>query len=253
MRSKILYEDEYMIAVHKPAGLAAQTNKLGQQDLVSEIKNYISIKRRREEDTKNTDKEPYVGLIHRLDQPVEGIILLAKNEFAAAALSAQIAENKMKKYYYAVIYGEPEQTSGVLENYLLKDRKTNLSKVVPNDPKDRNVKRAELMYQCIRTVDKLPQIGEESVQQAVSLINIQLKTGRHHQIRVQLAHAGFPLLGDNKYGTAESIEISRKMRLRNVALCAYQLNFVHPKTKKEMQMQIEPDTEIFKQLRPNYL
>lgn len=249
MRSKVIYEDEYIIAVHKPAGLATQTNKLGQQDLVSEIKNYLSIKRRQEADTKNADKEPYVGLIHRLDQPVEGIILLAKNEFAAAALSAQIAENKMKKCYYAVIYGKPEQTSGILENYLLKDTKTNLSKVVPKNPKDKNVKRAGLMYKCIRTVDKLPEIGEKSVQLTASLIDIQLKTGRHHQIRVQFAHAGIPLLGDNKYGTTESIEISRKMKLRNVALCAYQLNFVHPKTKTEMQIQIEPDTEFFRQLK----
>lgn len=246
MRSKVIYEDEYIIAVHKPAGLAAQTNKYGQQDVVSEIKNYLSTSKRQKTDAQNAYREPYVGLIHRLDQPVEGILLLAKEESAAAALSAQIAENRMKKCYYACVYGKPEQPGGVLENYLLKDTKTNLSKVVPKNSKDRNVKRAELIYKCIRTVDNFPEIGGECVQLAASLVDIQLKTGRHHQIRVQFANRGLPLLGDYKYGTTESMEISNKMKIKNVALCAYQLNFVHPKTKQDMQIQIEPDTEILR-------
>ncbi len=84
------------------------------------------------------------------------------------------------------------------------------------------------------------------MQLAASLVDIQLKTGRHHQIRVQFANRGLPLLGDYKYGTTESMEISNKMKIKNVALCAYQLNFVHPKTKRDMQIQIEPDTEILR-------
>lgn len=248
MRSKIIYEDESVIVVHKPTGLATQTSKLGQQDLVSEIKNYLSRKRIQDTTSKNISKEPYVGLIHRLDQPVEGILVLAKNEFAAAQLSAQITKDKMKKCYYAFVYGKPEQTNGVLEDYLLKDSKTNLSKVVPKNTDNRDVKRAELMYKSIKTVDKLPGIGGECLQVTASLMDIQLKTGRHHQIRVQFAYAGIPLLGDYKYGTAESIDASREINLKNVALCAYRLDFMHPKTQKEMHMEIVPDAEIFKNI-----
>lgn len=248
MRAKIIYEDEYMIVVHKPTGLATQTSKLGQQDLISEIKNYLSGNRKQETGTKNIRKEPYVGLIHRLDQPVEGILVLAKNEFAAAQLSEQITKDKMKKCYYAFVYGKPEQTNGILENYLLKDSKTNLSKVVPKNTGSRDIKRAELMYKCIKTVDKLSSTGREGIQLAASLMDIQLKTGRHHQIRVQFAYAGIPLLGDYKYGTVDSIDTSRKINLKNVALCAYRLEFIHPKTKKEMHVEIVPEAEIFRNM-----
>ena len=254
MRSKIIYEDESLIVVHKPSGLATQTSKLGQQDLVSEIKNYLSINsinpinKKQETGSKNKIGEPYVGLIHRLDQPVEGILVLAKNEFAAAQLSTQITKDEMKKCYYAFVYGKPKETNGIFEDYVLKDAKTNSSKVVSKNTKDRDVKRAELNYQCLKTVEKLPGISGEDVLLTASLMDIQLKTGRHHQIRVQFSHAGIPLLGDNKYGTAESIEASGKINLKNVALCAYRLEFIHPKTKKKMHIQIEPEAEIFRDL-----
>lgn len=238
MRTKILYEDEDIIVIHKPAGFATQTSHIGQQDVVSEIKNYLAEKMK---------KQPYIGLINRLDQPVEGIVLLAKNEMAAKELSEQIQKNQMKKSYYAAIQGKPQRKEGTLVDYLRKNTKTNLSKVISlaeGQRPSREEKRAELTYQCIGTVENSLEIGMNCVKYTMSLMDIQLKTGRHHQIRVQMSHAGMPLLGDSKYGNKESIQLSQTLRLRNVALCAYRLLFQHPVTKEEMNIVIEPENQL---------
>jgi len=229
----IVFEDEHIIVAYKPAGIATQTARLGQQDMVSELKNYLARK------PENKGKgEPYLGLVHRLDQPVAGILAFAKTKQAAASLSKQITEGTLHKYYYAVVYGRPETENGTLSDYLYKDGKTNMSMVVKKDFPD--AKEARLSYMEKKTLMVL------EAQQEATLMEIELFTGRHHQIRVQMANADMPLLGDSKYGTEESKEFSREIGCRNVALCACKLVFKHPITNKEVCFEKEPEEEIFK-------
>ncbi len=220
MKEYIVYEDKDILVCHKPAGLAVQTGKLGQKDLVSEIKNYLG--------------SPYLGLIHRLDQPVEGLLVFAKTPFAAKELSRQVAEHILNKKYVAVVCGKGFLEETTLENYLVKDNKTNMSKVAKTTAS--GAKRAELSVKTL-------QYNET---EDTALVEVALVTGRHHQIRVQLAHAGFPLLGDSKYGTENSIQKSKACGVKNVALCACSLAFWHPRTGKEMDFAVKPKGEIFR-------
>ena len=232
MQKNIVFEDEHIIVAYKPAGIATQTARLGQQDMVSELKNYLARK------PENKGKgEPYLGLVHRLDQPVCGILVFARTPKAAAALSRQIADKSMQKYYYAVIFGRPKQNAGSLEDYLYKDGKTNLSLIVRESFPE--AKRAQLSYKKIKTLMVLEK------QQEVSLMEIELITGRHHQIRAQMAHAGMPLLVDGKYGSEKSKELSREIGCKYTALCAYKLTFTHPVTGKKMLFERQPEGEIF--------
>lgn len=231
MRKNIVFEDAHIIVVYKPAGIATQTARLGQQDMVSELKNYLAKK------AEGAKEVPYLGIIHRLDQPVSGILVFAKTKQAASCLGRQIAEGNFRKYYYAVIHGKPEKKQGRLEDYLYKDGRTNLSRIV--DKSFPEAKRAALDYRVVKTLMVL-----EPWQEA-SLVNISLLTGRHHQIRLQMAHAGMPLLGDHKYGGEEDRRLSREIGLKNVALCAYKLEFRHPSTGKEVCFEHTPGEEIF--------
>lgn len=232
LQKNIIYEDEHMIVVYKPAGIATQTARVGQQDMVSELKNYLFQK------PEHRGKgEPYLGAVHRLDQPVSGILVFAKNQKAAAGLSAQISGKRIKKYYYAVVYGVPDKDEGRLENYLYKDGGRNRSLVVKEDFPQ--AKKAVLIYKKVRTMMILEK------EQEVSLLEIQLLTGRHHQIRVQLSHRGMPLLGDSKYGSEKSKLLSREIGCRDVALCAYKLILQHPVTKEEMIFKRQPEENIF--------
>lgn len=223
----IIYEDKDILVVYKPAGIATQTARVGQQDMVSELKNYL----------KKTQQEPYLGLVHRLDQPVSGVLVFARNKKAAADLSRQITDGTMKKYYYALIYGCPEKEQATLEDYLYKDAKNNLSLIVKEDFPE--AKKAVLHYRHCSTLMVLEKNEE------VSLMEIELLTGRHHQIRVQMAHAGMALLGDSKYGSERSKELSREIGCKNVALCAYKLNFCHPVTHKLLSFEKMPEDELF--------
>ncbi len=220
----IIYEDSDIMVVHKPADIATQTARLGQKDMISELKNYLT--------EKAADKrEPYIGMIHRLDQPVEGLLIFAKNKEAAADLSRQITANKVQKYYYALVWGVPEYPEGELKDYLLQDMRSNQSKVVAAGTKD--AKEARLQYKVL---------GE---QEGVSLLEVKLETGRHHQIRVQMSHAGMPLIGDAKYGSDASKEISRQMGCRQIALCASRLEFIHPRLKEKKIFIIKPSNQVF--------
>ncbi len=241
----ILYEDNDILVAYKPAGIATQTSRIGQQDMVSELKNYL-VKAQKEEMAgkngkdavkKQTFQEPYLGLVHRLDQPVSGVLVFAKNKKAAADLSNQISNGTMKKFYYALIYGTPIRERDTLEDYLYKDGRENLSIIVNATFPD--AKKAILNYRHCSTLMVLEE-GEE-----VSLMEIELLTGRHHQIRAQMSNAGMPLLGDSKYGSERSKELSRDIGCKNVALCAYKLSFKHPATHKEMVFEREPDEELF--------
>ena len=229
-KEDILYEDQEIIVCHKTAGIATQTARLGEPDMVSMLKNYL--------------KTDYIAVVHRLDQPVEGILVFAKTKKAAANLSSQNAGQTMNKQYYAAVWmpeEEAETQKGVLVDYLLKDGKTNTSKVV--NAQTPEAKRAELSYEIVKT-QKLETDGKKA------LVRIALKTGRHHQIRVQMANAGMPLMGDAKYASEEFKAFSREQRIKNVALCAYRLEFLHPMTGKRMEFQAEPMGEAFRSFLP---
>lgn len=217
MKSEIIFEDQDIFVIYKPSGLATQTNRLGDVDVVSELKNYRFQKEK-------TNNEPYIGLIHRLDQPVEGLLVVAKNQAAAKKMSEQLEKKQLDKHYVALVYGKLPQ-EGILENWLLHDKKINSAIVVSKENKEG--KYAKLIFQAME-------------KEEISLVQIQLITGRHHQIRVQFAHRGNPLLGDSKYGTKESNQSSKEHQVRTIALCADKLEFVHPTTGEKMLFQIQP-------------
>ena len=223
MGLNILFEDDHALVVKKDAGIPVQAGKLRMMDLQGLIKNELYRRNRK-------GGEPYLGLIHRLDQPVEGVMVFAKTPFAAGALSEQVTDGRMKKHYLALLCGKPSEDSGKLVDYLVKDGRTNTSSVVKEQNKD--AKRAELNYQVLKR-------NEET-----TLVEVELITGRHHQIRVQMANAGWPLYGDTKYNP-QFQEVTEHVQ---TALCAYKLSFVHPKTKKVMEFCIEPDNSMLKQV-----
>ncbi len=216
MNLNIVYEDDYVIICHKRAGISVETAKIGELDMVSQLRNYKN----------ETCGDSYIGVIHRLDQPVEGLLVFAKTPKIAAVLSKQISQKEMKKYYLAILCGTPKVEEEVRTDYLLKNGKTNTSSIVSkNTPQ---AKKSELKYKILQTKDK------------TSLAEIELYTGRHHQIRVQMANAKLPLWGDVKYN-----EEFRNQRGVTLALCAYKLSFPHPIIKKNMIFQIEPYNEEF--------
>ena len=223
MGLNILFEDDHVLVVKKDAGIPVQAGKMRMMDLQGLIKNELYRRNRK-------GGEPYLGLIHRLDQPVEGVMVFAKTPFAAGALSEQVTDGRMKKHYLALLCGKPSEDSGKLVDYLVKDGRTNTSSVVKSQEKD--AKRAELNYQVLKRYED------------TTLVEVELITGRHHQIRVQMANAGWPLYGDTKYNP----QFQEVMEHVQTALCAYKLSFVHPKTKKVMEFCIEPDNSMLKQV-----
>ena len=210
---EIIYEDDSILVCHKPAGIATQTRKIGESDMESELLKYL----------KNNGEKPEIHVVHRLDQPVEGVMVFAKNKDVAGKLAKQIAERSFKKRYYAIITRESFPDTGHLTDYIVKDSRTNLSRIVqPSDPR---AKKAELEYQ---TVDKWDDR---------KLLDIELFTGRHHQIRIQLASRTAPILGDAKYGGVSTG--------RNLALCSWSIGFTHPTTGEAVQFTTRPKGEDF--------
>ena len=219
MNLTIIYEDTHIIVTHKPAGIATQTRRVGEPDMVSLLKNHIS--------QQTPQKQPpYLAVIHRLDQPVEGLLVFAKTPFAAKELNRQLQQNGFGKHYKALLCGTPDNEQGTLKDYLLKDNRTNTSAVC--NPETPNAKKAILHYRILR--------NEGEHDPALSLSEITLDTGRHHQIRVQMAHLGCPILGDTKYNPRPFLPGARTP----LALCAVKLTFLHPKTKKQMFFEITP-------------
>lgn len=220
MKAIIKYEDDAILVIHKPAGIATETARIGQADVVSELKNYLKAK----------GKGTYLGMIHRLDQPVEGLLVFAKTPEVAKALTKQLENGTLKKSYAALIPKIKAENAikGEVEDYLLKDGRTNLSKVVAAGTQ--GAKKAKLSWKLLQHI--------ETVECAYSLVEVEIFTGRHHQIRVQMSHAGMPLLGDNKYGNTSSRALSDVLALRHTALLANHLELTHPLTREKMQFEI---------------
>jgi len=211
---KVLYEDNHIIVVEKPVNIPSQGDKTGDTDMLTIIKEYIKEKY-------NKPGDVYLGLVHRLDRPTGGVMVFARTSKAASRLSEQIRENKMHKKYLCIVDGKMENTKGEYRDYLLKNEKTNTSKVVKEGTK--NAKEAVLDYEVVKYNEEIN----------MSVLKVNLHTGRHHQIRVQMASRGHALSGDQKYGT--------RGRGKQLALWAYSLTFTHPTTKEEMTFEDYPE------------
>ncbi len=222
----ILYEDNHVIVVRKEPNIPSQADKTEDIDMLTIIKEYLKEKY-------NKPGNVYLGLVHRLDRPVGGVMVFAKTSKAASRLSNQVREKIFKKKYLAVVDGKFETSNGILEDYLYKDERNNISKVVNKDKK--NSKIAKLEYEVL-TYNQVKDL---------SLVKINLYTGRHHQIRVQLAHAGHSIFGDQKYGT--------RGKGKQIALWAYELTIQHPITKQELTFKCLPESNgtwcILKELK----
>lgn len=225
MKVNILHEDEDIIVCVKPFGMPVQEDKSRDTDLLSFLKNHIFEK-------EELDEEPYLALIHRLDRPVGGVMVFAKNQNAAAKLSDQVQDGTMIKYYQAILTGELPDEYGTLVDYILKNGKTNTSKIVKKETK--GAKRAELYYEVLDVLET-----DEGI---LSYVLIQIHTGRHHQIRVQMAGRGAGIYGDTKYNP---LFAATKKKYQQIALFATRLEFEHPSNGEHMVFKTEPEGEVF--------
>lgn len=226
MRTEIIFEDKDICIIRKPAGLATQTAKIGEADVVSELKNYFA---------KKNNGNPYVGVVHRLDQPVEGLLVFGKTKPATAKLTEYLKNHTLHKQYLAVVCGKPDEAEGTLVDYLYKDASGKAQ--IASAAGEKGALKAELHYSLLRSF--------EIEGKTAGLLDITLETGRFHQIRAQMSHAGYPLLGDRKYGTEESELLSAAAKVKSVALCANRIRLIHPATGKEMCFETEPAAKIF--------
>ncbi len=213
---KIIFEDNHIIVVEKLPNIPSQSDKTKDLDMLTIVKKYIKEKYEKKGNV-------YLGLVHRLDRPVGGVMIFAKTSKAASRLSNQVREKIFKKKYLAVVDGKIESKEGILEDYLYKDERNNISKVVNKNKK--NAKLAKLQYEVL-TYNEIKNL---------SLLKINLFTGRHHQIRVQLANFGHSIFGDQKYGT--------RGKGKQIALWAYELTIKHPITGEEMTFKDLPDAK----------
>ncbi|MCI5773496.1 MAG: RluA family pseudouridine synthase [Erysipelotrichaceae bacterium] len=200
----IIYEDNHLLVVEKPCNIVVQADNTQDEDLLTILKQYLKEKYQKPNNV-------YLGLVHRLDRPVGGIMVFAKTSKAASRLSDQIRTHTFKKTYLAVVCSDQLPAMGHLENYLAKNNKTNM---VYEDKK--NGKLAILDYQVI------------AQKQGLSLVKIDLKTGRPHQIRVQFALQKAPLYADQRYNKQAASK-------QQIALWAHEISFIHPTTKEPLR------------------
>ena len=196
---KIIYEDNHIIVAIKPAGVLSQSDGSNAPDMLTILKAYIKEKYKK-------PGEVFLGLVHRLDRPVSGVMVFARTSKAASRLSEQIRSRKVDKIYRCVVTGVLEG-EGRLENYISKDESSNT--VTVSDFEKPGFKASYLDYRAVSSKD------------GMTLAEVRLGTGRSHQIRAQMAHSGHPIIGDQKYGKKDN-------RTKDIALEAYKLSFEHP-------------------------
>ena len=212
----VLYEDNHVIVVLKPQNIPTQADNSQDMDMLTMVKDYIKEKY-------NKPGNVYVGLVHRLDRPTGGVMVFAKTSKSANRLGEQIKNGEMSKKYLAVSKNSPKLQSGKLVNYLAKNEKTNTVSVVPQ--LSHGAKYAELEYKVLDT------------EKGLTLFDVDLHTGRSHQIRVQLKHINCALYGDAKYG--------EKSSQGKIALWSYYLKFNHPTTKQSLVFKVYPPSEEY--------
>lgn len=202
----IIYEDNHLLVVEKPINIPTQEDNTKDKDLLTILKEYIKEKY-------NKPGNVYLGLVHRLDRPVGGIMVFARTSKAASRLSEQVRNKTFKKTYNAVVIGNINK-EGKLKDYLLKDEKKNIVKV------DKNGKEALLNFKKLNFKDNM------------SLVEINLETGRSHQIRVQMSHYGYPLFGDQKYNKTSKVG-------EQIALFSKKIEFIHPTTNEKLVFELD--------------
>ena len=212
----VLYEDNHIIVVVKPNNVLSQGDATGDLDLLTMVKEYVKEKYHKPGNV-------YIGLVHRLDRPVGGVMVFAKTSKAASRLSEEVRVKDFEKKYLVIVDGKMEKTKGTLEDYLLKNERLNMSKVVKEGTK--NSKKASLDYEVLKYQEDID----------LSVLKVNLHTGRHHQIRVQFASRNHSICGDQKYGT--------RGRGKQIALWAYELSILHPITKERMTFKVLPKFE----------
>lgn len=200
----ILFEDNHILVAIKPQNMPSQADGSGDLDFLNQLKQYVKEKY-------NKPGDAYLGLVHRLDRPTGGVMVFARTSKAASRLSRQLKEHQMRKKYAAIVFADLPPSAD-LKDYLKKNSRTNVSAVASAD--DPDAKLALLHYDVAQTSG------------GYSLLHINLQTGRSHQIRVQLASVGAPLVGDVKYGG---------LQCEKLCLWAFQLAFIHPVTREEME------------------
>lgn len=209
---KVIYEDNHLLVVEKPVNILSQGDDTNDKDMVNLLKQYVKEKY-------NKPGNVYIGLVHRLDRPVGGAMVFAKTSKAASRLSEQVRNKTFKKTYRAVIHGTMNKESDTLKDYLYKNKKTNMVSVVNKNHKD--AKNAELSYETLEHKNNF------------SLVEIDLKTGRPHQIRVQFASRSHPLFGDQRYGQNVN-KVGQQ-----ISLWSYKIEIEHPTTKEKMEFVCE--------------
>ena len=228
----ILYEDSEILACYKEAGTAVQSSNIRQSDLESRLRLYLS---------QRGTPHGALHVVHRLDQPVQGLVLFGLTAHAASVLGKELTDGSMKKTYLALVECvSPEgkkllekAAAGeeiALEDYLLRDGRTNTSRIVSAGTS--GAKRASLVFT----------VTEYDKERGRALLKISLKTGRHHQIRVQLAGAGLPIIGDRRYGKETQL-------YRFPCLCAWKLSFEHPLTGRKMELEVPEELIVFTERR----
>lgn len=256
----ILYEDEDIIVCVKPAGVPTQSDRTGDYDLTSQLMNYLAQSRRQaapEQTIKGgaEEKLPYLAVIHRLDRPVGGVMVFAKNQRSAAVLSRQVQEHRMTKRYYCVLTGCRESVECVQDDagdaavcwqtqvdFLTADKRMNLSRIAEKNSKD--ARRAELRWRGIeRYAEPEAELkpGEEPPPELL-LAEVELLTGRHHQIRVQMTQVAEGIWGDTRYNPA----FTEKKGWYDLALFSHELMFQHPATHRLLQFSAVPEGEVFR-------
>ncbi len=196
---KVIYEDNHLLVVEKPINIPVQADVSGDKNLLDMLKLYLKEKY-------NKPGNVYLGLVHRLDRPVGGVMVFAKTSKAASRLSDQVRNHILKKEYHAVVVGNINDKGNFIDK-LLKNKKENKVSVNPKG------KEARLSYEKVSSKDNL------------SLVRINLETGRSHQIRVQFSYNGYPLYGDQKYNLSSKVG-------QQISLWATKLEFIHPVTKE---------------------
>ena len=212
----VIYEDNHIIVVEKPVNIPSQGDKTGDIDMLSIIKDYLKEKY-------NKPGNVYLGLVHRLDRPVGGVMGFAKTSKAASRLSEEVRLKEFQKTYLVIVNGKMENKKGTLEDYLLKNERNNISKVVKENTK--NSKLAILDYEVLKYDEEID----------LSVLKINLHTGRHHQIRVQLSSRNHSIYGDQKYGG--------RGHGKQITLWAYKLKIKHPTTKEIMEFTSIPSID----------
>ncbi|MDO4975765.1 MAG: RluA family pseudouridine synthase [Eubacteriales bacterium] len=221
----IVYEDDAILVCEKPIGMPTQSDNTKDMDVLTYLKHYLYEKQEEE-------GEPYLAVVHRLDRPVGGLMVLAKTKEAAADLSAQIQNHEFEKYYQAIVCGRLREEFGTFEDYLLRDGKTNTSKVVKAGTA--GAKEAILDYEMIDEIEMKDGV--------YTWVLVMLDTGRHHQIRVQFASRGLGLYGDTKYNP---IYQNKKKKYMELGLYSTRLAFLHPTTGEEVVFSVDPQGEAF--------